>query len=51
MTEWVDGDDFYVANSNRMGYYRINYDEETWEALGQQLQDNYMVRCKDIVRY
>ncbi|XP_030835801.1 glutamyl aminopeptidase isoform X1 [Strongylocentrotus purpuratus] len=41
MTPWVGNDDFYVANSDRMGYYRINYDEETWEALGQQLQDNY----------
>nr|XP_054773505.1 glutamyl aminopeptidase-like [Lytechinus pictus] len=43
MTPWVgDVGDFYVANTFRMGYYRVNYDPDTWNALGDQLQLNFV---------
>ncbi|XP_063969459.1 glutamyl aminopeptidase-like [Lytechinus pictus] len=39
MTPWIgEVGDFYVANTFRMGYYRVNYDPDTWNALGEQLQ-------------
>lgn len=38
-----EGDlDFYIFNVQQVGYYRVNYDKENWEAIRKALKtDNY----------
>lgn len=39
----VDGDtsNWYIANYEEKGFYRVNYEEGNWNALSQQLMDNF----------
>lgn len=54
MTKWMQHDDtdddvinlppngeWYVANYQEMGYYRVNYDIENWNALSAQLSTGF----------
>ncbi|KAJ8022253.1 Glutamyl aminopeptidase [Holothuria leucospilota] len=33
--------DWYIANFEQMGYYRVNYEENDWKALSDQLRANH----------
>ena len=40
MTDAISEDaDWYVVNIDERGYYRVNYDQENWEALIAKLAD------------
>ncbi|XP_041459849.1 aminopeptidase N-like isoform X2 [Lytechinus variegatus] len=36
-------DDWYLANIQQFGFYRVNYDNENWARLSQQLVQNHTV--------
>ncbi len=36
-------DQWILGNLNFMGYYRVNYDEENWRKIIQQLKNNHLV--------
>ena len=45
---------WFKANVGQTGFYRVNYDEENWKGLSQQLLHNHTVRywpLKSTVRY
>ncbi|XP_038611156.1 glutamyl aminopeptidase [Tachyglossus aculeatus] len=35
------GSDFLKVNPNHIGFYRVNYENSTWEALARNLSDNH----------
>ncbi|XP_030841204.1 aminopeptidase N-like [Strongylocentrotus purpuratus] len=39
----MEADDWFLANIQHYGYYRVNYDNENWARLIQQLVDNHLV--------
>ena len=39
-------DDWFLANIQQNGFYRVNYDNENWARLSQQLVDNHLVRWR-----
>lgn len=39
----IDDDAWLLANINFTGYYRVNYDEENWNRLLNQLNTNHHV--------
>ncbi|XP_054768522.2 aminopeptidase N-like [Lytechinus pictus] len=39
----VGNDDWYLGNVQQSGFFRVNYDDENWARLGQQLFDDHMV--------
>ena len=39
----MEADDWFLANIQHYGYYRVNYDNENWARLIQQLVDNHSV--------
>ena len=36
----LTADGFVLANLDVSGFYRVNYDEKSWENIAQQLVDN-----------
>ena len=38
-TKWI------IGNIRQYGYYRMNYDEETWQNIIQQLSSNHQVNA------
>lgn len=43
-----DNSDWYIANFEEKGYYRVNYDEANWGALSNQLMSDHTVRTPTI---
>ena len=41
--EWAAKDGWLKMNTHQMGFYRVNYDNENWDALSAQLQADHMV--------
>lgn len=35
--------DWYIANIQHAGFYRVNYDQENWERLIEQLEQNHTI--------
>ena len=35
--------DWVILNIQQSGYYRVNYDQKTWDAIIKQLLENHMV--------
>lgn len=40
----VSGSDWLLLNLNVSGYFRVNYNQENWNQLLQQLSSNHLVR-------
>nr|XP_006820751.1 PREDICTED: aminopeptidase N-like [Saccoglossus kowalevskii] len=39
----VDANDWILVNVNKLAFYRVNYDDENWKRLSEQLKDNHEV--------
>ncbi|XP_043827241.1 glutamyl aminopeptidase [Dromiciops gliroides] len=37
------GNDFLKINPDHIGFYRVNYEEETWETIAERLLSNHLV--------
>lgn len=43
----VNTSDWIIANTNQYGVYRVNYTQDNWNRLINQLKRNHSVRQRD----
>jgi hypothetical protein len=43
LTKELDNETFIIGNLDMSGFYRVNYDEENWHLIAQQLEMNLKV--------
>jgi hypothetical protein len=39
----LDSDEFIIANLDMAGFYRVNYDENNWKLIIEQLANDHKV--------